>query len=215
MSKIDFYFDFTSPYSFLAWKRVNELPLEIFMKPVMVGSIISMLGGVGPGAIKSKREYLFLDCLRKASTLGIEMTCPKSLPFNPLPYLRAAISLGDRPKLQRDYINFVFEYGWLNGHDYEDSEFFYHRAEESLGLSQAELEEYESNKDSRKKLKLNIKEAVERGVFGVPSFLIKEKVFWGLDSIEFLMNEYQGKDIERENAFIHELDKFKIATQNI
>jgi 2-hydroxychromene-2-carboxylate isomerase len=212
MKTIEFYFDFTSPYSYLAWKKIQNVDLTFNIKPVMVGSIFSAVESTGPGEIKSKREYLFLDCLRKANKLGVELTAPKSLPFSPLPFLRAVISLDSEPELQSKYITFVFEYGWKNGLDYQDLDYFYGKLKKELGIDAVRHEDLENNKESRRALKQNIKEAVSFGVFGVPSFVVGDALYWGLDSVEFLKNEIEdgvGPNLEEK------LRLFQSATKNI
>ncbi len=212
METIEFYFDFTSPYSYLAWKRLRESNLSVLCKPVMVGSIFSGIQSTGPGEIKSKREYLFLDCLRKARDIGVTMTSPKSLPFSPLPFLRAVISLEDQSEIQAKYIDLTFEYGWKHGLDYSNTDNFYQYIEENLGIDKSQHEELENKKESRRTLKLNIKEAIAKGLFGVPSLFVENRLYWGLDSIQFLEKELSSgipDDLK------HKLHLFQSATENI
>ncbi len=190
------FFDFASPYSYLVWQKIIKEDIDVTPKPVMVGAVISHFGGVGPGAIKSKREYLFADCLRRAKKMGVKLRTPAKMPFSPLPILRIAISLNDNVMMQRVFISYAFQYGWQEGLDYEDYDGFKSYICLKLGLSSEDYDNLLESRDSRKLLKQNIKESVELGIFGVPTFynIDSKKIFWGLDSVDFYLEDLIGND---------------------
>lgn len=202
---IGMYFDFTSPYSFLALEELfakKEILENIELRPVMVGKVISMAGGIGPGEIKVKRDYLFKDCLRRASLLGLKLKSPARMPFNPMPLLRMVIACdaknGETVKLARA----IFHYGWIRGEDYEDYEALKNYICKELGYSGEDYDELDNYKEARKILKSNIKEASELGAFGVPTFTVDQEIFWGLDSLNFLSHYLEvGNDKELETEF--------------
>lgn len=193
-----FYFDFTSPYSYLAWERLLQLkfPLEsLVIRPVLVGKIINEVGGIGPAAISAKRNFLFQDCLRKSAKMQIKLTAPGTLPFNPMDMLRFAISLGtSNQALMHKYITSTFRYGWSLGNDFEDYENFKNYTLKELNISSEFFETHQSSRDARKVLKENISQAIADQVFGVPSFVVNRKVFWGLDTIEDFLLELESRD---------------------
>lgn len=211
MSKIDFYFDFTSPYSFLAWNQFLSEDEYWFVKneinpvPIMVGRVFTLIESTGPGEVKSKREYLFKDCLKKAAKRGIELRSPGQMPFSPLPLLRMVIALKDDKDKQRDFITHTFSYGWKEGLNYDDYDAFKEYIIKNVGFSEDEFNQAAESKEARRGLKANIAQAVEKGVFGVPSLFHSNELYWGLDSLEFLKESIS----ENINYNLSELDRFK------
>ncbi len=90
-SKIEFYFDFLSPYSYVAWTWVRKQDLNFEFIPVSIPSIVAHHETKGPAQIKPKRNYLFKDLLRFTKLNNIPFTTPKNLPFNALYALRLAL----------------------------------------------------------------------------------------------------------------------------
>jgi len=194
---VDFYFDYTSPYSYLAWETITkEQDVELNPIPVMVGKVISEVGSIGPGEIKSKREYLFKDCLRKAQEKGMVLRAPGSLPFNPLAALRFTIACEKDKELQLKVISTFFKYGWQEGNDFEDFEKLKSFVMNETGMSLDEYEALDRERSARKAIKANIVSAIEKGVFGVPTFVIDNEVFWGLDSLRFVKEKLNGQSKE-------------------
>lgn len=201
------YFDFTSPYSYLLWEKLLQVNFdftETTMIPVVVGKIISDVGGVGPAGISVKRNYLFQDCIRKAYRHGIEFTSPGRLPFNPMDMLRFACALSQNKTKQVNFITSAFRYGWRDGRDYEDFSTFKTWIMEDCGITEQEYENYNNDKDARRALKSNIQEAVKAQVFGVPTISYNEMIFWGLDSLEDFFNSQKGLDPVNEQKKIYE-----------
>lgn len=194
-----FYFDFTSPYSYLTWERLLQLnfPLEsLTILPVVVGKIINDVGSIGPAGIKAKRNFLFQDCLRKSVKFDISIKSPSKLPFNPMDMLRFAISLGlENKEEMHKFITEAFRYGWRDGFDYEDFEKFRNYIIAHMSLSQERFEFHLNNKETRKILKENNSHATANGIFGVPSFVTNNKVFWGFEALPDFMNELEHKDL--------------------
>lgn len=206
---MDFYFDFLSPYSYLAfqWIKKNrvlldQLKIEINYVPVMMGKLIHSFDTKGPAEIESKRNFLFKDCLRYSSVHNIAFTPPKELPFNSLYSLRVVIAAS--PSNKFDIVDAIFSAGWARGEEIGE--------EDSLRsiLSERELDcsllDKTTSKDIRRELKQNTSEAFKRGVFGVPSFIYKDELFWGNDSTKYLELVLAGKDPldkEKFNNFIN------------
>lgn len=194
---VDFYFDFTSPYSYLAWESLLEdKSIELNPIPVMVGKVISEVGSIGPGEVKPKREFLFKDCLRKAQKMGISLRAPATLPFNPLGLLRFIISLSEDKELQSKAITSIFRYGWRDGKNYDDYEALKEFIIQDTGMSPEQYDEFDSNRLARKIIKSNISDAVGAGVFGVPSLKIEDEVFWGLDSLDDVRAKLNNNEID-------------------
>jgi 2-hydroxychromene-2-carboxylate isomerase len=172
---VEWYFDFVSPYSYIALHRLREIPVPIAYKPVLFAGLLKHFGQKGPAEIPAKRRWTYRWCHWWAEELGVPFRFPASHPFNPLHHLRLALACDSRP----DAVKRIFESIWMSGEDATDPARFSRLCAE-LGVEASRLGEM---KDALRK---NTENAAARGVFGVPSFVADGEVFWGADSIGFL-----------------------------
>ena len=190
MKKIDFYFDFLSPFSYFAWKRHLELDASFTYKPVLMGKLFSHFDFKGPGEIRVKRNSELQKCFRYADLNNIKFSPPKSFPFNPMGIIRLATSSASKDS-QRDLIELIFDNVWGQGKILEDPEVILEV------LSQNNMEEIyhrSFEREAKLELKANIKEAIEREIFGVPTFVLDGETYWGNDSVELIDHALQGND---------------------
>jgi 2-hydroxychromene-2-carboxylate isomerase len=204
MKDIDFYFDFVSPFSYIALHRLDGIPATMRYKPVLFAGLLKHWGHTGPAEIPSKRRWTYRWCQWWAAELGIAFRFPAAHPFNPLPHLRLAVACGSRPEV----IKRIFACVWTSGEDANDPARFSALCRE-LGVDEAKLLE---TKDGLRK---NTDEAAARGVFGVPSFVADGEVFWGADAIGFL-NAFLADPTVLRNEEIRRLDALPIgATRKV
>jgi 2-hydroxychromene-2-carboxylate isomerase len=192
MKKIDFYFDFLSPYSYVAWTWVRTQPYDFNFIPVSIPSVIAHFDTKGPAQIQPKRNYLFKDLLRFTKFHQIPFVTPKNLPFNSLYALRLAlkeVAGVDQAKI----IDIIFRAGWERGLDIGSEEVL-RGVLLQQGLPVDELFLKMEAKEARLQLKNNISKGLEKNLFGVPTFLVDEEIFWGNDSIKYLEMYLAGKD---------------------
>jgi 2-hydroxychromene-2-carboxylate isomerase len=174
---VEWYFDFVSPYSYIALHRLGGIPAAIVYKPVLFAGLLDHWGQKGPAEIPAKRRWTYRWSTWWATELGIAFRYPSAHPFNPLPHLRLALACGCAPQA----VKRIFEWIWMSGENAADPERFAALCDE-LGVAQERLAAAEVKEALRK----NTDEAAARGVFGVPSFVADGEVFWGADSIAFL-----------------------------
>jgi 2-hydroxychromene-2-carboxylate isomerase len=205
MKKIEFFFDYLSPYSYLAWTRlrddVDTLAKygELILTPVILSQVIHAYDTKGPAEITPKRDYLMKDCLRKAAKNNISFTIPKQLPFNSLDALRLSQSLCVRTS-QIPFVDACYRYAWEQGEDLGDDEAFALYCQEK-GFIIKNLLETAPMKELRRNIKMQVKRAHSLGVFGLPTFLIYEEgdeenheLFWGHDSFDNVLSYLRGED---------------------
>ncbi len=208
MKKIEFYFDFLSPYSYLAWTWVRDQmknqeknkTIGFDFYPIPMASLITHYETKGPAQIEPKRNYLFKDLLRKTKLHNIPFTTPKELPFNSLYALRLAL-LGVSGEKQQTVIDAIFTAGWEQGMDIGNDDVL-KTILKDLVPAVSEIFEKMENKEARRELKQNLERAIENKLFGVPSFLVGNKdkdekapeLFWGYDSIPFLTMYLNNQD---------------------
>ena len=195
-AKIYFYFDFISPYSYFAWRKLPALAKkynrEIEACPIVFGKLLDEWGQLGPAEIPPKNSWLNQYCLRYAAIHGFEFNPPKTHPFNPLAALR--ISLKEVSGVdQLKVIDTIFKGGWSRGADLGDLPTLI-----SLLAKQSIDGEILSQKISETKIKnLLINEtnkAIRKGVFGVPTIIIDDNLFWGNDQMDHIKLLLDGKD---------------------
>lgn len=192
MKIINFYFDFLSPYSYLAWTWVRQQDYNFNFIPVPLGTLIRHYETKGPAEITPKRNFLFKNCLRYAVLKGLAFNPPKILPFNSLYALR--MSLRENSGVdQFKIIDLIFKLGWEKGQDLGDEQVILQEIS-SYGIDGKELLEKVATPQSRKILKENAANALSQGVFGVPTFIVNGELFWGNDSIDHLKLFLQGRD---------------------
>jgi len=172
---VDWYFDFVSPFSYLALHRLKEFSPNIVYRPVLFAGLLNHFGQKGPAEIPAKRRWTYRWCAWQARELGIPFRFPAEHPFNPLQHLRLALACDCRP----DAVKRIFDNLWMSGANAADPARFKALCDE-LGV---QIESLGLVKDQ---LRRNTEEAAERGVFGVPSFVVDGEVFWGADAVGFV-----------------------------
>lgn len=206
MKKIEFYFDFLSPYSYVAWTWVRNQSYEFEFIPVSMPGIIAAYDTKGPAQIAPKRNYLFKDLLRFTKLHHIPFTTPAQLPFNSLYALRFSLqsSAGDK---QKEIIDAIFRAGWEHGLDIGSDDVLKEVLKEN-GLYSDELLEKMESKNARLELKQNNEKALQREIFGVPSFVANGEMFWGNDSVKYLEMFLNGMDPLDQKKYQQFLEKF-------
>jgi 2-hydroxychromene-2-carboxylate isomerase len=194
VQEIDFYFDFLSPYSYLAWTwvRDNIEKYNFNFIPCPLGSLIRHYETKGPAEITPKRNYLFKNCLRYASLNRIKFQPPKTLPFNSLYALRISLKKNCGEE-QFKVIDSLFRLGWEKGEDL-GNEIVIVEELNSIGIDGLKLLEMVGTRETREELKQNVSMALSNGVFGVPTFIVGGEMFWGNDSIGHLELFLNGLD---------------------
>jgi 2-hydroxychromene-2-carboxylate isomerase len=197
LKHITFYLDFISPYAFLAFERLPEalegLSYSVSYQPVLFAGMLKHHGQLGPAEIAPKRDWTYRHVLWLAKSLGIELQMPASHPFSPLPLLRLALACSPEAAPghpNRHVCEAVFRHVWCVGADASDA------ARLDL-LSQQlaprlNLQNEAPSADVKSQLKVNTEDAIAKGVFGVPSFTVDDKLFWGLDALPMLRDYLQG-----------------------
>lgn len=177
MRKIEWYFDFVSPFSYLALHRLGELPdVDIVYRPVLFAALLNHWGQKGPAEIPAKRLWTYRWCTWLAAQHKLPFRFPAVHPFNPLQHLRLVIAAGSTPQAVRA----VFEAIWTRGSDPSDPAAFA-ALMKSLGVTEAAL----TSAETKNALRAQTEEAAAHNVFGVPTLRIDGELFWGLDAMDF------------------------------
>ena len=192
-----FYFDFVSPYAFIAWTQIHAIAERHgrTVEPIAVlfAGLLDAHGTKGPAEIPAKRAYIFRDAYRKAHRAGLPVLCPPpSHPFNPLLALRVA-SLPMDPDARRRLIDALYAATWSNGSGV-DTPAAVAAAAGRAGLDGEALVRAAQEPDAKQRLRIATEQAVARGVFGVPTVIVDGELFWGVDSLELVAAFLRGED---------------------
>jgi 2-hydroxychromene-2-carboxylate isomerase len=193
IKEIDFYFDFISPYAYLAYKKIQLLPKDIKVnyKPILLGGLHNLEGITAPAFIKPKLKHMINDCLLISEKNNFDFKWNSKFPINSLNVMRGYFSVNS---LSRDiYTKTMFNAYWKDDLDISKEEILIPL------LNQCKIDKYiffKTIKDPaiKEKLKEATKNAHEKEVFGAPTFIVNNKIFWGQDRLEFTLDEYNKID---------------------
>jgi len=201
--RLTFYFDFISPYAYFSWRKMDDFcklhQLELTIQPVVFGKLLDHWGQLGPAEIPPKRALLLKYCYRYAKLHGFEMKGPKCHPFNSLNALRLSLREVSGEN-QSKVVSAIFEAGWSMGKDLGDLNVLTDILN-SAGLNGQALADLAQQDANKALLKTGTQAAIEKGVFGVPSMIIDDELFWGNDQFEHMALFARGEDFVEPNQF--------------
>ena len=178
-ARLVWYFDFVSPYSYLQFAAYPELMQAAELRPVLFAGLLNHWGGRGPAEVPAKRLQTYRYTCWQAGQHGIAMTYPPAHPFNPIHALRLALALD----CKYETVNAIFDFIWKDGRSVSEE---WRALSTRLGVPDADaLVAQQRVKDA---LAANGKEAIARGVYGVPTFDTGKELFWGLDATDMLLD---------------------------
>lgn len=190
MKHIDFYLDFISPYAYLAFEELPQAlqgcSYTVRYKPLLFAALLKHHGQLGPAEIAAKRDWTYRQVLWRAHQRALPMQMPAAHPFNPLGLLRLAIATDTQGWPNRYVCETLFKHVWTGGLDAADPARL-HQITQQLSPVR------DPNADTVKaQLKQHADEAIALGVFGVPSYVVDGKVFWGHDALPMLRAYLEG-----------------------
>jgi len=187
----DFYFDFISPYSFLAHKEVQKLEkkfsIKIRYKPILLGGLHNLHGIKAPAFIPAKAKHMIRDCKLIAEKNKIKFRFNSYFPIRSLNLMRGVI-VAEEDNLKSYYIDNIFSAIWRDGLNLND-ENIVQKILKNLNINPKTFLLRVGSSSVKDSLRHKTNEAFEKGIFGAPSFVANNKIFWGQDRIEFAILE--------------------------
>ena len=186
MKRIVFHFDLISPFAYLAFERLPQvlegIDYEVEYRPLLLAGLLQHWKNVGPAEIEPKRVWTFRHVHWFAQQHSVAIDTPATHPFNPLALLRLAVACGPN----RHVVQRLLQHVWVGGHEAGDAQ----RLTE-LTADLAPRRDPASD-DVKAELRGRTEAAAAAGIFGVPTFELDGRLFWGLDSLPMLRDALAG-----------------------
>tara|TARA_B100000767_G_scaffold154754_1_gene145600 strand:+ start:597 stop:1184 length:588 start_codon:yes stop_codon:yes gene_type:complete len=187
----DFYFDFISPYSFLAHKELrkieNKTGVKIRYKPILLGGLHNLHGIKAPAFIPAKAKHMVRDCKLIAERNNVKFKFNSYFPIKSLNLMRGVL-VAEEDNIKNYYIDSIFNKIWLDGLNMNDESIF-QKVLKNLSINPKTFSLRSTSSLIKDSLRVKTTEAYEKGIFGAPTFVSNNKIFWGQDRIEFALKE--------------------------
>ena len=206
MKVVQFYFDPISPYVWLAYHQLYRIKEKFEVQfdyiPVLFAGLLNAHQNKGPAEIPAKRVHTLTDTMRWALYYGLEYKSPPAHPFNPLKPLRVCLAVDDAAKKEK-VVGDLLDATWSKGLDITQESTLLallkvHDLDAAAILQKAESPEI------KQVLRDNTERAIQRGVFGVPTFIVDQELFWGHDRL-LLLDRYLEGELAINKDYLEEL----------
>ena len=192
---LEFYFDVGSPASYLAWTQVpviaRETGCEIEYRPFLLGGVFQATGNRSPMEVPAKGQYMVDDLQRFARRYRVPFAHNPHFPMNTLALMRMALGLQLRePQRMVPFVDAVYRAMWVDGKNMNDPATVAAVLQQA-GFDPEKLLALASDPAVKDDLKAATQEAVQRGVFGAPTFFVGQEMFWGQDRLGFVKEALQ------------------------
>ena len=188
---IDFYFDIISPYSYLAHQKIKLIKknkkISFNYKPILVGGLHNLQGITAPAFIRPKLKHMISDCNLIAIKDNFDFTWNSKFPINSLSIMRGYLFVNT--DIKDLYLDKIFDAYWKDNLDISDEEILISLIKKCkidpstflIGIK---------NLNIKNELINSTKEAHDKEIFGAPTYVVNDKIFWGQDRLEFALDEY-------------------------
>ena len=187
---IDFYFDIISPYSYIALKKIQKIKQnkEIIFnyKPILLGGLHNLAGINAPAFNKYKIKNMQNDCELVSIKNNIAFTWNSKFPINTLSIMRGYLFIEDNKK--ELYLNTLFDAYWRDNIDLS-SENEIIKILNILDINNQNFLNGIKDQSIKDNLKDLTNDAFKKEVFGAPTFIVNNKIFWGQDRLEYAVDE--------------------------
>ena len=187
---LDFYFDFSSPYGYLASERIDGIAAKhgrsVTWRPMLLGAVFQKIGGSPLVNQPMKGPYSQHDMLRSARLHGIVFNVPDNFPVNSIAACRAYYWLADGdPTTARDFAQSLYRGYFVENRDLSQPETVV-AAAQALGVDSDALVAAVQDQAIKDRLRAENDAALDRGVFGSPTVFVGDEMFWGHDRLEMI-----------------------------
>ncbi|WP_010488563.1 2-hydroxychromene-2-carboxylate isomerase [Pseudomonas sp. S9] len=189
MSKqVEFFFDFGSPASYLAWTQLPKIAAnagaQINWRPMLLGGVFKATGNSSPVQVPAKGRYMLHDLDRFAKRYKVPLRFNPNFPINTLTLMRGAAGYLDDERFEL-FVRTIFQAMWVDGKNLADPQQIA-QVLTAAGFEPEEFVRLVADETVKERLKANTEEAIGRGVFGAPSFFVDGELHFGQDRLDFV-----------------------------
>ena len=190
MKSVEFYFDLGSPYSYLAYYRLLQMAeqqeIQIVYKPILLGGVFKATGNRSPIEIPVKGAYSILDMQRWAEYYQIPMQMNPHFPMNTLTLMRilTGVQLLHLEKFEQ-VLKLLFDAMFGTPQNLNEPTVLAEVLEPS-GFSVEDIMSMVQSEVVKQKLITETEQAIQRGIFGAPTFFVGDEMYWGQDRLHFV-----------------------------
>jgi len=190
INSIDFYFDIISPYSYLAYKKIKKnyknKNINFNYKPILLGGLHKLANITPPAFNKFKMNNMKKDCELVADKNDIEFKWNDQFPINSINIMRGYLLVDN--ELKKEFLDKFFDAYWKNNKDLNIEDNF-NAILKDLNINNNYFFNGIQNDVIKNELKTKTSEAFDKEVFGAPTFIVNDKLFWGQDRLEYAVDE--------------------------
>ena len=191
IKSFDFYFDFISPYSFLAHKEIKKIEkknsIKINYKPILLGGLHNLHEIKAPAFIPAKAKHMIRDCKLIAEKKKIKFKFNSYFPIRSLNLMRGVL-VAEEDNIKNYYIDSIFNTIWQDGLNMND-DIIIQKVLKNLNVNPKTFALRITSSLIKDSLRTKTNNAYEKGIFGAPTYVVNNKIFWGQDRIEFALKE--------------------------
>ena len=190
MKSVEFYFDLGSPYSYLAYYRLLQIAeqqeIQIVYKPILLGGVFKATGNRSPIEIPVKGVYSILDMQRWAEYYQIPMQMNSHFPMNTLTLMRilTGVQLLHLEKFEQ-VLKLLFDAMFGTPQNLNEPTVLAEVLKPS-GFSVEDIMSMVQSEVVKQKLITETEQAIQRGIFGAPTFFVGDEMYWGQDRLHFV-----------------------------
>jgi len=188
---IEFYFDFSSPYSYIAYKEIKKLEkkdsFKIKYMPVFLGGLHNSAGITPAAFIALKSKYMIEDTKLVSEKKNIKFIFNSYFPIKTVNFMRGFI-IAEKDNFEKIYIEKIFNSIWKDGLNMNDP-IVIEKVLKNMDLNPEIFISKATNEKIKDKLRKITDEALKKGIFGAPTFVVNKKIFWGQDRLSYAVEE--------------------------
>ena len=185
---IDFYFDIISPYAFIAYKNITKIEsIKFNYKPILLGGLHNLVEITAPAFNKFKLKNMKNDCELISKKNKINFYWNSKFPINTLYIMRGYLIVKESKK--KEYLETFFNAYWQDDLDLSLEENIIPLIK-NLNINHKEFFKDISKQEVKDQLKKFTDEAFKKEIFGAPTFVVNNKIFWGQDRLDYALEEY-------------------------
>tara|TARA_B100000945_G_scaffold301830_1_gene284931 strand:- start:414 stop:1001 length:588 start_codon:yes stop_codon:yes gene_type:complete len=188
---IEFYFDFSSPYSYIGYKEINQLEkknsFKIKYMPIFLGGLHNSAGITPAAFISLKSKHMIDDTKLVSEKKNIKFIFNSYFPIKTVNFMRGAL-IAEKDNFEKVYIEKIFNAIWRDGLNMNDP-IVINKVHKNMDLNPETFLAKATDQKIKDKLRKLTEDALKKGIFGAPTFMVNKKIFWGQDRLYYALDE--------------------------